>query len=400
MAQAEWGELRADPAFRDIDAGPDPTQPAETELDESQSVLELESLGESAFTLRGTGTQPASCGAYFPLNFCEECGKPHFRESHCENRDCPQCWRGNVARTAESITARFCGLRHNQESYQDKRAVHAVVSPPEGDVRTVTDVYDGFRTAYDLAQDHGIRGGVAIFHGYRPTAAAKREFRAMKDNLSIIAPDNDLAIWQWIRQHRKNWRVLTEWSPHWHVVGLARDMKPADTDADDGWLVWRIRSLEAFKMSQPVDGNDAYSDTAGLVRYLLSHATHEAGASKDVVRWFGDGATACFSMDDLAPSSKRQIEEKAHRAVYGVPSDEEDEQPTCEVDGCDGDLRPIWEAFRALQDRQFCEQIGKEAQRELEAAAEWMMGELDPPPGLKNPRTKQEARETLAELKR
>lgn len=392
LAEETWGDLQNDPAFRDTDAGPSDLGGSSVELDEDQSALDLESLGETSFTLRGMGEQPDSCGAYFPMNFCEECGTPHFRESHCEMRDCPQCWRGNVARSTESLTARLCGLRHSQDSAQDKRTVHAVVSPPEDVVRTVTDVYDGFRTAYDLAEAHGIRGGVAIFHGYRPTEAAKDQFRD---------EDPEFGIWEWIREHQKNWRVLSEWSPHWHIVGLARDFGSADPDQDDGWMVWRIRSLKPFRMSETVDGDDAYSDAAGLFRYILSHASHETGKSKDVVRWFGAGATACFSMNDLAVSSKQQIESKAHKAVYGGDDEGiDDGESSCDEDDCDGDLRPIWEAFRALQDRQFCEQIGGEAQRELEAAAEWMMGDLDPPPGLKNPRTEQQAREALAAIKR
>lgn len=393
MSATDWGDLQRDPHFRDIDAGPSDPTPREAELeDDSQTALELESLGETSFTLRGTGEKPASCGAYFPMNFCEECGTPHFRESHCENRECPDCWRGNVARTTESMTARFCGLRHAQDSGIEKRSIHAVVSAPEGAVRTVTDVYDGFRTAYDLAEKHGIRGGVAIFHGFRPTEHAKSEFQI---------DDPDCGIWDWIRRHQKNWRVLSEWSPHWHIVGLCSDLDPASPEEDDGWMVWRIRSLESFRMSAPITGKDAYSDTAGLFRYVLSHATHETGESKDVVRWFGEGATACFSMkNDLARSSKRIIEKKAHEAVYSDQGPDEDEELTCDSDGCDGALRPIWEAFRALQDRQFCEQIGREAQRELEAAAEWMMGDLDPPPGMKNPRTEEEARAVLEELKR
>lgn len=400
----EFGGLRADPAFREISSG---STASTTARDESMGTWpeEIGAVASSSFTLRGMGSRPDSCGAWYPLDWCDVCGEPDFRQSHCEMRDCPHCWKGNIARVAEAGTARISGARHAQDSYSEKRTVHAVISPPAGKIRTVQQVYSGFGDAYDVAKKHGIRGGCAIFHGYRAKESTKREFEEIKKLLGLLGmcPEavghgESMALWDFIRSHRQDWRELTYWSPHYHVIGLAEDFEPADPDGDDGWVAWRIRDLADYRMSDPVTGDDAFSDTAGLIRYLMSHASHETLKEKDSIRWFGDLATVNFSMDELALSSKRQIKEKAEKAVYGSVEEAGSgglgEERECPQDDCEGELRPIWDAFAALRDRRFTESISSGAEDRLRTAAEWMMGDLDPPPV----RSKSEARDTLDEL--
>ena len=399
---AEFGDLWADSPTREIDAGPTPST-VEPDPRAGTWPEEISAVASSSFTLRGMGERPDDCGAYYPLDWCDECGEPHFRQKHCEQRTCPKCWTGNVARIAESVTARISGARHAADSYSEKRAVHAVVSPPPGEIRTVQDVYSGFSDAYDYAQDHGIRGGCAIFHGYRVKESVKREYRAIKELMGLLGAVEEslgngesMSLWRYVRNHRRDWRSLTVWSPHYHIIGLAEDVAPADPEGDDGWVVWRIRDLMDYRMSEPVDGADAYSDTARLTKYLMSHASHETQSTKDSVRWFGEVSTVKFSMGDLAVSSRRMIEQKAHEAAFGVGDDDDDpdEPRTCDMDGCEGAMRPIWDAYAALRDRRFTERISTGAEDRLRAAADWMMGDLDPPPM----HSEEEAKERLDEL--
>lgn len=398
----EFGDLRSDSVTREVDAGPEPSSTSVDPMEPEVGTWpeEIGSIASSSFTLRGMGTRPESCGTYQPMDWCEECGEPHFRQSHCETRDCPECYSGNIARRAESATARLSGARHMADSYDEKRLIHGVISAPVGEIRTVQQVYSGFRDAYEIAADHGIRGGAAIFHGFRVKETVKREFREIKELLSALGMCSEavghgesMALWDYVRDHRQDWRELTYWSPHYHIIGLCEDFEAFDPESEE-WVAWRIRDVEEYRMSASVDGTDAYSDTARLVTYLLGHASHEATAEKDSLRWFGDLSTVKFSMDDVPLSSRRTIEEKAHKAVYGESDEEEDEPRACEMDGCEGELRPIWDAYAALRDRRFTERITTGAEDRLRVAADWMMGDLDPPLS----RVEEEARATLDEL--
>jgi len=38
-----------------------------------------------------------------------------------------------------------------------------------------------------------------------------------------------------------DWRDLSYWSPHWHILGLAEDFEADDPDEQDGWVARRIR---------------------------------------------------------------------------------------------------------------------------------------------------------------
>jgi hypothetical protein len=385
----EWGGL-----------SPDTFTPLSVEADESEAVeveeapgawpeeMETAFYAESSMTIPGESEPGANCGEWRPQEFCKACGEPSFGPSRCEQRGCPDCWSKWSRNRTENIVVRLGAARHAADEAQAKRAVHAVASPPEGEIRTLTDVQQGFRDAYDLAQKRGVRGGVCIFHGFRVREAVKREFRA---------EDPDCGIWAWIRGREEDWRTMTYWSPHFHVLGLARDVEADTGDSGDVWRFRRIRSLERFSLT----GEDGYDDMAGATRYLLSHLTFEGDASTDSVRWFGSLATASFSPSEaLSEGALSAIERKAAEVVGGGDGrgDEADDEQgeDCECGECGAcSMAPIWEAGSALMDKSWCERIGREQQRRLSAAFEWAIGERQPPPGLKRPTTEQEAREAF-----
>lgn len=360
--------------------------------------IDVQFFAETAVTLPGKGDRGANCGEWYPSEFCDECGEVHFGESRCEQRSCPRCWGAWSKRRAEKITRRLGAARYSAEEPLEKRAIHAVVSPPEGEVRTLTDVHRAFRDAYGLAVEKGVRGGVAIFHGFRVTDEAKTVYDA-----DVAAgkwePETDGRLWSWVRSHEWDWRDLTYWSPHFHILGLATDFEADDPDEQDGWVARRIRSLTPFKLHD----SEGYEDMVGAGRYLLSHATFESDTSKDCVRWFGDLATAKFSPEsELSEGSLSVIERKAREAAQSGPergdvADPEEEPETCENCGS-ASFSPIWEAGAALMDPTWCERIGREQERRLRTAFEWAIGEIQPPPGLKSNRTETEAREAFQVL--
>jgi len=368
----------------DDDLGPDPS--------EWQQELDYRVVAESSMTVPGRSDPAPSCGEWAPREFCDECGEVHFAPSRCERRSCPDCVGEWTRQRAVGITRRLTAARYAEEDGLDRRAVHAVISAPEGSITTLRDVYDGYSRAYRIAENHGVRGGVAIFHAFRVLDEVKQEFRA---------EDPDMGIWRWLLTERpESWRSLTYWSPHWHVIGLCRDFAEDSPEDQNGWVARRIRSLEPLTgLSDP----EPYEDTVGLVRYLMSHATFEAESSRDCVRWFADLATANFQAEEqLSEGAIDTIDRKAEEAAKsGLEDGEgystEDDPDPCPDCGSTSRSR-IWDAKAALSDSRWCDSIGREKQKRLLAAFEWRVGDRMPPPGLKRPDTEERAREALSAL--
>lgn len=397
-----------------------------------QVELAFESDGPSSYTLPGKGDQPKSCGQWYPGEFCNHCGEPRFTASRCMNRSCPECWSLWSRDRAEAITLRLAAARHvglwnKTELHRcpdvgkrghrveecsecgrrpvepvseahTKRAIHATVSAPEGAVETVEDVHEAFGEVYDLAREHGLRGGVVVFHAYRLADWAKVEWREQRQS-----GETELKKWAWVREQEGDWREFVKWSPHWHILGLADDFKAADDESTDGWVVRNIRSLDRFD----IDHADGYRDMYYAARYLLSHTAIEIDESTDSVRWYGELHPVNFNPDptDLERKQRspleveewREIEAQVARLTGREPEEEGDQEEPCEV--CDeSDYSPIYLAREALQRPEWCQSIGGEQQYRLLTAWEWMIGEIKPPPGLQNPTSKEEALETFEAL--
>lgn len=377
--------------YRGITSIPDTKEPEpddDTEAGAWQEELDFSVLADTSMTLPGQGDPGEHCGNWAMRKVCDNCGEPVPVESRCGKRECPECSNVWATDRAVGVATRLGAARYAADAGIEKRAVHAVISPPEGETRTLNDVYSGFRDAYDLAREKGVRGGVAIFHGYRVLGDVKDEFRA---------EDPDMGIWKWIIEVRpENWRDLSYWSPHWHVLGLCVDFEANDPDAQDGWVAENIRSLESFKISEM----DGFEDMVGVTRYLLSHATFETGSSRDCVRWFGDLATTKFRPEEeLSEGALSTIERKAAEAADTVPDDGEgagegDDGDECENCGSTS-FSSIWEAGSMLMDKGWCERIGAEQEKRLRTAWEWRVGDICPPAGMKNPQTKEQAREAF-----
>lgn len=369
-------------------------------------TLEDAIYGDRAWTVPGMGEQPASCGRYFPREFCNTCGEPHFGASRCLNRSCPDCWWKWSRDGAARITRRIGAYRHVQRAAAGKRTVHVQVSPPPGTVQSIDECYRAFQEGYKIAREHGVLGGAAIFHAYRVEAHAKDSFRTAKEEGQIEA---QTGIWRWIRENDVHWRDQVYWSPHIHVIGVAdpesKDPEtgrgghiiPGDDLDDDGWVFTNIRSLDRFQLNQ----REGYDDMIGLARYLLSHASFEAEESKQAVRWFGSLSPSSFSPEDaLTVTAYRRLEEQIEELI-GSRFDEdgelvdEDEEDVCRRDECGGELLPIWEAGVALQEQRFCKMIGRDQERRLVAAFKWMLGERKPPPGIRFPRSIEDAHTAL-----
>lgn len=362
-----------------------------------QVELDLTYPADRCMTIPGQGQPAPGCGTWSPMQFCNDCGEPHFGQERCDRRSCPDCWGRWARDRAESMTVRLGAARYIEEGL-DRRTVHAVVSPPEDAVTTLTGVSRGFRRAYELAKEKGVRGGVAIFHGWRATAEAKARWGAETDG-GEAGPK----LWRWIRAH-DDWRALARWSPHYHIIGLCADFSEDKPDEQGGWVVRRIRSLKPFRLTDP----EGYQDMIGLAVYQLSHAGFEKEGSTDCVRWFGELATSKFSVDRAVEEGlissgavdviERYTAEALERGPVGDGEGGGSSVPECKNCGAEGSMAPIWDARRALQSRRFCERIGSEQQRRLLMAFRWAIGEVVVPSGFAKPPTREEAELALEEL--
>lgn len=361
---------------------------------------DVRTYGEGRFILSGTGSPGDDCGEWYPEEFCDEAGHVHLGMHQCGNRECPRCSSRWTREQSGAITRRLAAARHAAEKPADKRLVHCVASPPQGTGKPGARFYRAITDAYDLAKEKGIRGGLVIPHGYRPTEDAKERFAEVKDD------GYEWGIWRWIKKDSgQSWREFVKWSPHFHILGLADAEKdghiePGDTEKDDGWVWQNFRTLERFKLND----KDGYDDMMGLSRYLLSHVTFEREEGKQAYRWFGDLAPAAFSPEEeLTVSALSKIEEMVE-AVAGVDVEEsegaagpdEDEHEECPIEDCDGDLHPIWDARDFLDQRG--DDLDEDAHDRLLTAYMWATGEIEPPPGMKNPRRKEQAEEVLDTL--
>lgn len=410
----EWGSLQGDRAvryLRDSDGGDD-LDDDEIERRESQHEWpsEIRYYASTSLTLPGMGDQPASCQSVYPMDFCVSCGRPSYRESTCEQQQCPHCWRAWSRRRSEGIARRMAAARVAEDDGIDRRAIHAVASPPVGSVRTLKDVQDMMGEAYELAVERGIRGGVAIPHGWRATDAAKQLYREEKEAGVEDAQDG---IWAWIREQDRDWREYTSWEPHVHIIGLCRDLEADEGDDPDEW---RVRRLSSMSPMASAHDKGAYESMVGASMYLLSHSIFNPQDSRSQsVRWFGDLANSKFSpekavSEGLLSTIERYAREASSPGGFDGEGDveevddagsepaEKEGECLARTEGCDGtaaDLEPIWNAFEYLLDREWCRGISRQAERELSTAYEWMIGEVQPPPGMRYPETEEQAREAL-----
>jgi len=362
--------------------------------------LDVSFYAESAVTIPGMGSPGSGCGEWFPREFCEECGEPHFGESQCGNRGCPECWRIWRGDRAQSIVERLAAARY-AESGMGKRAVHGVFSPPEGEVRTLEQLKRARKRAYRLAEEHGIRGGMVIAHGFRITEAVKQEYRQEGGEDA-----SEWGAWHYVREeYGENWRQATYWSPHFHILGLCRDFKATDPEGDDGWVCLNLSSgssLPKFRLTE----REGYEAMARVVTYLLSHLTFQPDQQSHAITWYGELANNKFSPEEAVSPGVLQTIERYAEEVCGVSGDDLDQEAgeeagepeRCERKGCNGALQPIWDAGMALTDRTFTERIEPEAEERLRAAWEWVCGDREPPPGMKAPQSEEQAEEVLAVL--
>jgi len=398
MREGEWGNLRADPLHRDVGAGPDEPATPERAADAGAWPENMEAVryyADSSLTIPGKSEPPSACGEWGYREFCDDCGEPYAAPHRCQQRKCPDCWLTWRGDRAAAMTERLAAARRDAEG-ADARLTHCVASPPPDSITSLVDYWDGYSDAYDLAQRKGLNGGVVVAHGWRVKQEVKEVYRELSDAEVIT----EGGLWRFVREHEKDWRTLTYWSPHYHILALGADVGADDPDEQDRWVFRRIShrgdsSLPRFDLTN----QETYEPMFAAAMYVLSHVGFQADEQKQVVRWFGSLSYNKFGgVDELKNWERsavcRNVEEIAGRDFDGDGAGSEPERE-CRNRGCEGTLRSIWHARRWLADPEWCSQIGREQERRLLLAFDWACGEVVPPPGLQRPQSREHLTEAF-----
>jgi len=246
-------------------------------------------------------------------------------------------------------------------------------------VQTLNDI-DLYRgRAQDIAREHGMDGGACVFHPWRVKESVKEEI-----------PGDERGQWRYVRESDEPWREQVYWSPHWHIVGPCADFA-ADGQHED----WTVRRLSSTDRMESLTDAGTYEGLAGMVRYVLSHLGYEIDAAKDGVTWFGAIHPTQFVPDEEISEGAFAVIERMSEQVVGNDGERDTE---CDCEDCTGEMLPICKSKEHLQRPGWCQSISDEAERRLTAAREWIIGEIEPPPGLRHPSTPEEAEESLDQM--
>lgn len=394
---AKWGTLLeptlpapGEDSPSDIDARADRASPGEWDED-------LGHYGSDPWNLPGHGESGPRCGFWYAKSVCDECAHVDLATHSCGRRGCPDCWGIWAREAAVRASTRIQCFRYRSEF---KQAAHVVVSPPEADVMTEREFYKGKKKAAEMAQEKGMRGCAVVAHPWRPTDLAKELYRAV---------DRDVGIWVWLRQEytEDEIRQLVKWSPHYHIIGATTpDMDPAD-DSDEWNYVW----LRSFKPIGGATDQESHEDVYGAFRYLLSHTGWPEESTKQAITWYGDLANSVFveeaTEDWQIQKPSEGVQNTIQRVteeVAGVTPDEEeegdgggdqsDDDGECPLDDCGGRLIDVFDVDAYLRHNE----PPPEVSDTMRLMRDWRLGDIAPPPGMKQPTTEEQAREVVDHL--
>lgn len=391
------GSISVDAGFRVggpelIDYDPDLPEPTEDDVRLTPAYGSKDS-----WELPGFDEPGSRCGEPAPVGVCEH-GHVQWGEHRCGNRSCPKCWGLWARDAAVRAAARIQSFRETQPNDWHRQAVHCVVAPEEGAINTKAEYFNGYGDAAELAEEKGMRGFAVIGHPWRVTPEGKKLYRAHG------GAGSELGMWIWLRENfdEDELRELIEWSPHYHIIGLAgEDMEPG---SDDDEMVFKfIRSLSRYNGEKD---RESHEDVFRLFRYLLSHTGYPSGSTTQVTRWYGDLANSVF-VDDAAEDWQIQkpvdVEERITEMLkeYANGDDRgegssDDEREQCSCEGCSAAVIPAEEIDTYLREYDPPDDVA----RVMQAVMDWRHNDVRQllPPGMGRPETLEEAEEAMSKL--
>jgi len=302
-----------------------------------QQLAVTDTAQYSSFTnvvqLPGFGLHTETCQRVVPRGVCEA-GHIQLATSSCELRRCPDHWPEWATRGTESAVARLSAFREAQSHGWGKRMVHVVLSPEWTSRVTERRLWQRRSEAQQIARDAGLRGGYMVVHPYRTTDELDQLYAEAVDH----GLPGDHGKWRFARELTAGrWSHLERYlsvSPHYHVIGPARDVTEADTDR---WVVKNIRSLPRHQLEDP----EPYEALAGVAWYLRSHAAHQQG--RHSASWFGAVHPASFDPAEELGDRWQTVLDMADHAVQPPGAEEE---ATCQCEDCQ---QPVFEMYELTE---------------------------------------------------
>jgi len=205
----------------------------------------------------GLGHKGRLCGHRRMDRFSSDGGAVRYGLLRCKRIECPACWSSWARRVVFDLA-----LRIEAYARATDRRPHAVVcSVPPSEVkdrwswdRVNTSL---FRRGYRRLNDHGIEGGIAVFHPYRIKPSWKWAFRRS-------GVHEDIGMWKVIRervQEGEDLHNFVELGPHIHGIVFGY---PKAHECSDYLVRFNDRDHVPIELEE-------LPDVVALLRYLLSH---------------------------------------------------------------------------------------------------------------------------------
>ena len=262
----------------------------------------------------------------------ELCGKPAFVKHACMRRECPDCYNNWVSNATANIVDRLlCPTCVDLPAHRNKRMVHFMLFPEEdrevfkNTKEEIKKIIDG----YKYAKDHGVIGGVNIWHPFRTTAETKENARIL-----------NMKYWEYVRQY-DNWREFVYLSKHMHLVcyvswikgqyyytkylkkleefvkenkgkktnnpkkkwkelikkkNLIRIIRPK-AEREKRWKYKVVTTKDKEGTQHISELQNSAEDIVRVVDYLLTHTAVVKDENFDCIRWFGSCAARNFKTD-------------------------------------------------------------------------------------------------------
>lgn len=188
-------------------------------------------------------------------------------------------WRSWRSKFSTIASLYVLAARHNAAAGSQRRAVHAVFSPPQTDVQSRSALRHWRARASEVAQEVGIRGGMSSFHGYRVKPEPIEEFQSHIYNTEYADTATDVLLWEWLR--RGNWREYVQWGPHIHIVGVCDSMD----DYHGEGLIHHLRTFPDYDRSVNMG---AVAEHRAVAKDIVDHITFDPRNPYPPMSWFGE----------------------------------------------------------------------------------------------------------------
>lgn len=330
----------------------------------------------------GFGSARQRCRPYKAVGFCEN-GHPVLGRSSCGTRGCPDHFRDWVQQATVNVVARLAAYRQAR----GERIVHAVTSPPQEGRWSVRGLWESRSDAYEAAEAAGVEGGAAVLHPYRTSEAGDVLFETAVEDGDVPEGRGE---WRVLRDAADDWEEMQHYvkpAPHVHQIAAAPDVE--GSDAPEGWVVDRLRSLGPTGFH--IRDMEAYREMAKPVYYVLTHAAVQQG--RQSITWFGDLHPASFRPEEeLTAAEWDRIKIEAERAVKTRPSDGPDpEVPSgpvgseCRREDCEAEVYDVSWLREFLEDEEWVgsvlqQQGGRKRWLRLRGMQLWLFEGGDRPP--------------------